>query len=380
MPQVTYSTKPAVAAPKAKALPTIQSVIAQGAKDYKPLAPATPLGPSTAKPLDYAGSASSGAAWTPFTPPKVNPAGGAKAQYAAEQATGAYESDPVLAQTKQAMMGQVATRVGDTNRTIKDALRTYGDAGLARQATFFTADPNVTTTGDEETALAAAANPVSTLAQLARQHELRRAGLDQNLTNSNLYYSSTRGNELGNEGQQYLGEQGQASADVGSLLSEAVRGLLGSRDQARDSIAKANSDAYNRALDIALKYGTDPTANGAGTTYNDAGLTPQPITHDLVKPGVLGPGWGELPVPAGVTPQNPIQQTMLPGDAGTFGPSPGQTGRTIPTFQNMAGGQFVNDTIGAPPASVLASIFGPKKPAAPSIAQAIAAGKKSLRF
>lgn len=353
-PKITYSTRPAVATPKAKTLPTIQSVIAQGAASYKRLTPTAPVSSQPTKPLDYANTTTAGGGWTPFTPPATSPAPGAKGQYAAEQAAGTYESDPILAQTKQAMTGQVATRVGDTNRTIKDALTAFGDPTLARQATFYTSDPSVTTQGDEQTAQAAAANPLSTLAQLAQAHQQRQIGLDQNLSNANLFHSSTRGNELGNENQQYLGEQANAQSQLGQALSAAVRDLLGSRDSAGNAVSQAEADAYSRALSLALQYGTDPTDTaGAG----GSGLTPgTPITPDLLKPGVLGAGWDEKPLTQAAP--APAQSKIGPAMQAQFA-------QTVPASPAFAGGPVVNDTIGNVPASVLAQVkalFGKPTP------------------
>lgn len=326
----------------------IQTVLAGGPKTYTPAAPAaTPA--QSVNPLTYSNLAKSAPATGAFKPPTTVPAptaGGAPVNVD-------YASDPVLQQIQNNQTGQLASAAGTANDQIKQALIGFGDPTLARQATFFTADPGNTTVGDEQTAQAASANPTSTVAQLLQAHNDRTNQLNNNLNASNLYYSSTRGNELGNEDQTYLNDQSNAQSQLYGALTAAVQGLLGARSQSDSTLYQANTDAYNRALQIALSQAqngaqstapTYPTGQGdyyQPGTYDSLGLTPQPITSGNVAP----------PTPLSTAAVHPLALGADPlGLNSTSNPLPTRVNGPINTVVNDLANALLSGAL-KPPAS-----------------------------
>lgn len=188
-----------------------------------------------------------------------------------------YSTDPVLQQIQA-----LATRnVGDAEATAlaakKQNLIRLGDPGLARA-----------TIGDQGTALAAQQNQQSTLAQLAKQYADAKIAHDKTLNNLNLFYSSTRGNTIGEDAKGYLNQQSAAQQAAQDALSQIDAVLAQARQAAAAQRLQAEQDAYARAL-AAAANATAPVDTGAGTGTGTGGAGGGTTTPPIDIPGLVGP-------------------------------------------------------------------------------------------
>jgi hypothetical protein len=157
---------------------------------------------------------------------------------------------------------------------------------------------------DAGTAQAASANPFSTLAGLAQAHTGNLAGIDQTSNLANLYYSSTHANQLGQEGQNYLGAQNTAAQNLGGLLSGDNQGVLAALENAHAQYLNELPNAYQRWV----------TGGGTGD-----GTTPPPTSGDgTTPPPTTGTG---TPWPSNLNiPTGPVQPGIMTGPL-----APGET-------------------------------------------------------
>jgi hypothetical protein len=191
-----------------------------------------------------------------------------------------WQSDPVLQQITQLQQANLATAEAHALAARKEALINYGyDENL--QSLY----------GDQGTQGSAQANPFSVLAQLAHTHEQRQTNLNQALNKANLYYSSYRGQQLGQEGQQYLGERAAAAQGLRSTLGGLSDAEVAAQQNAQNAIAAATQDAYQRYLDQQLKYGLGQGATATGGGGGGRTATP------LARPRVTTRGRGASPIP-----------------------------------------------------------------------------------
>lgn len=171
-----------------------------------------------------------------------------------QNAAAPWESDPVLQQIRGMQAANVAAAEAQAQAARQQALISYGyDPALEAQGVY----------GDAGTAGSAKANPFSTLSSLSQQHQQRQKNLNESLNKANLFYSSTRGTQLGQEGQQYLGEQYQAGQKLQSVLGQIAQGRLGAQQTAQGDITQGTQQAYDRWLNQQLQYGLGDTASGA---------------------------------------------------------------------------------------------------------------------
>ena len=139
----------------------------------------------------------------------------------------------------------------------KNALIGYGqiapDAATNLQS-LFAQDPNNPILGalsDTLTAQAAKNNPNATLNQLALNDQQRVGQLNADLNNQNLYYSSTRAAQLGQDANTYRNEQSQATGDLADALSNIYANVLNTRQQSLSDQQNALEQAYQNALQLA---------------------------------------------------------------------------------------------------------------------------------
>jgi len=183
------------------------------------------------------------------------PAGGAG--QAQDQGAAPWESDPVLQQIRGLQAANVAAASAQAQAAQQQALIAYGyDPALDQQGVY----------GDANTAGAAKANTFSTLNQLGQQHEQRQKNLNESLNKANLFYSSTRGTQLGQEGQQYLGEQWGAGQKLQGVLGQIAQGKAAAQQSANDAITAGIGGAYDRWLSNQIQYGLGDTPTPSGTT------------------------------------------------------------------------------------------------------------------
>lgn len=156
------------------------------------------------------------------------------------------DTDPILAAIRAQNQQMIANAEASAEAQRSKLLLQYGDPELARQF------------GGETQATAAEQNPFSILKMLQRQYEENTYGANEALNKSNLFYSSTRGTELGNLARAL--DQGRAEA--GSTLQDALggisQGLLDVRGQAQGRETDALNQAYQNQLQFALQYGAGP--------------------------------------------------------------------------------------------------------------------------
>lgn len=180
------------------------------------------------------------------TPPGGG-AGGAGGQQ--DPNTPAWESDPILQQIKAYQASNIAAADAQAHAARQQALINFGYS--AQLGALY---------GDQGTKGAAEANPFSILKELENNHNLRQKNLNENLNKANLFYSSTRGQQLGQEGKQYLGEQYGAGQRLQSQLSELANADLAAHQAGQGAINQAQQDAYERYLNQQLQYGLGSTA------------------------------------------------------------------------------------------------------------------------
>lgn len=186
-----------------------------------------------------------------------------------------YSADPILQRIRALAQQHIAAAEAAATAARSQQLIRYGFA------------PELAGLYDSGTRGAAAANPNSTLAVLQRSHEAR----SRNITNAdnarNLFYSSTYGQHLGQEGQQYLGEQQSAADRLQQALGGISEGLAGARSTEQDRIAQAEEDAYQRALEFGMKYGM-PGGGGGSVAGAGRGVRPfhSPIGRALAARSV----------------------------------------------------------------------------------------------
>lgn len=180
-----------------------------------------------------------------------------------------YDFDPAMAQI--AALGSQDTSTARNNASnIKR--KAFIEAGAPDIAQEYGADPN--------TIEAARQNPFSTLALIRREAAKRNADLTEALNSQNLFYSSTRQKELGN---QAFG-QAQAESNFGKSLREVISGA-----NAGALLAQTNDRANSPPLPTAA-----PTAApGAPTspTLQVGGPGPGTVPH-MTLATALGAGRG----------------------------------------------------------------------------------------
>lgn len=161
-----------------------------------------------------------------------------------------WESDPILQQIIAFQNQNAAAADAHALAARQQALINYG----------YSPELESLFGGDQGLIDKAKGNSFSTLGQLSHSHELGQTNINESTNRGHLYYSSTRANQLGEEGRGYLGQQyaaGQAlTGQLGGIDAEA----LAAHQAAQGSIIGGQQDAYQRWLDNQLKYGTGGAA------------------------------------------------------------------------------------------------------------------------
>ena len=230
-------------------------------------------------------------------------------------------TDPILMQIRAAGQRQVQdARTAAMANAENDIIGYGGLTGTDNLKALYAADqsnPIYGALADSNTAQAAAANPDSTLHQLASKDQANTASIDNQRNLQNLFYSSTRANDLGNEATNYRQAQNQAAGSLASLLGGENQNVLNAEQGAENDYLNNLSGAWQRWL--ALNQNAGSGGGGApGTT--------SPPTTQAASPGVssiqgkptsggffispFGPGganYGGMPLPGlgGVAPQPP---------------------------------------------------------------------------
>lgn len=295
------------------------------------------------------------AATTPVVPkpavtslPPVNPAA---VQPSAPPTSAAFDINTLPSvQATNALTGQSDEQANASALQQKQQLALqYGSADFARALGL-----------DDSYATAAAGNPTSTLASLGQQRDRNETSLTEGLNQDNLLYSGYRVTQEQQAAQDYQSALAQAAAAVNgsqSTISNNLDSALGANQQAR---IQGKTDATNTAIQDALASGEtfsgyDANGNPIFTAAKD------PTTSNLVT-SLLGGGNTTAPQ-ATITVNG--QNTGIP-DTAAFANA----------LAAAASGPAAN-TSSAGQSNLLAALLGPPPGAR---AQAVAAGKKSLRY
>lgn len=180
-------------------------------------------------------------------------------------------TDPILMQIAAAGQRQVQDARSAALANAENDLIGYGGVSvpdsLRSAYSADTTNPILAALTDANTAKAAAANPDSTLARLLNQNTLNEAGLNQNENAHNLFYSSTRGNDLGTLANSYRSAQNDAAANLAQLLGQANTGVLDAEQGAQDNYLNALQGAWERWMTLnGNATTTTPQSGGGGTT------------------------------------------------------------------------------------------------------------------
>ena len=191
-----------------------------------------------------------------------------------------YSADPILQQIRAAGQQQIASQEAATLAGQRRLLTDYGDPDLAR---------SILGAGDPA-GQAAGQNPFSVRTNMKRSYDQGVGSLEEGLNKSNLFYSSTRGKELGNAATAYQGQQAGAARQVQDMLSELAAALVATRTGVSSEIAQAQAEAAQRAQEFALQYGIDPAAGGATVTPGAPGTAAPASSGGKGGPGKAGVG------------------------------------------------------------------------------------------
>lgn len=185
---------------------------------------------------------------TAYKPPRAAPAPQPRApapppqpaaQASADPYTFDYDQDPVLQRIQSLGVRGRAGAQAEATEAKKQLAIDYGDADLARQL------------GDENTATAAANNPLGVRQQLKHKYDENVTDFEQDLPSS-LFYSGYRGKELGNLATGYQEGLAGAGRQQQGLLSGIDRGLVEALMGYDRDDADAEGEAAQRAIDAGL--------------------------------------------------------------------------------------------------------------------------------
>jgi hypothetical protein len=159
-------------------------------------------------------------------------------------------TDPILQMIQAAGMRNVQNARSAAMTNAENALIGYGGTSvpdsLRNAYASDQTNPILAALTDAATQQAAAANPDSTLARLANQNTLNEARLNTGLNAANLFYSSERGNDLGNLANSYRSSQNDAASALAGLLGQANTGVLNAQGQASSDYLNALQGAWSR--------------------------------------------------------------------------------------------------------------------------------------
>lgn len=241
-------------------------------------APASSTPAHLPAPDSVAGNAGQGGqfatAASPYTP------GAAKPPAAPAAPGGDLTADPILAQIRAA--GDRAIQDASTSALAqaKNAVVGYGGTqGTQTLRDLYAGQPDNPILGalnDTQTQQAAAANPDSALAVLARGDHQRVGSIDQNDQLQHLYYSSARAGHLTQDAETYRGEQGGAANQLASALASIYGNVLSAKQTAENQYLGELPNAWQRAVTLAqlAGAGTQGADTAAPAGGPDAAVPP----------------------------------------------------------------------------------------------------------
>lgn len=182
------------------------------------------------------------------------------------------------------------------------------------------ASPIGSVLNDPTTAAAAAANPYSTAAGLRGTHNANDNTITQNDNDANLYYSSTHGNNLGAEAQNYLGGVSGAQNSLASALSSLLSGLTSEKQTEDQNLANTIETERENTIQNAIASGQvmlGYDSNGNPIFGNAAAATPTataPLdSSGAPTGGILGAVLGGYTPPPTQTPTGGLLSAIQNG-------------------------------------------------------------------
>jgi hypothetical protein len=215
-------------------------------------------------------------------------------------------TDPILMQIQAAGQRRVQDASSQALAASENALIGYGGLqGTDSLKALYAADqsnPIYAALLDANTAKAAAANPDSTLKQLANRDLQNIASIDNQRNLQNLYYSSTRANDLSDEATNLRRSENQAATTLAQLLGGQNQNVLLAKQSAEDAYLNGLTGAWDRWLQLQQLLG----APGGGPS------TPPSTTTTSGAPNASGSYWnpsqGYVPYTPVVRPGSPWYQ------------------------------------------------------------------------
>jgi hypothetical protein len=233
-----------------------------------------------------------------FTPPPAVAA-------APEGDGGALGQDPVD-QAAKAESNRLRTQAASGSlASAKDLLLGYGSQTLAKQTLdSLMQDPNIAamfTPADEAAFLASISdNPdtsTSTLARLGRSQRERSGAQDEQFNDANLFYSGARAKALGDQSYGFQTETADAKSQIDSALGNVMKSYTAALDAARAGDLAGYQQAYDRALQEALQYGTgvDPTVKTTTGGTSSTATSPTSSTKNATPKTTVAPKASKQP-------------------------------------------------------------------------------------
>jgi hypothetical protein len=244
-----------------------------------------------------------------------------------------FDTDPVLALVKQQTAQSDSASAANYLAQLQQMLLGYGSRGLAQdyftklnQDTDFQRSlggdlwnafqngegsflDQVDKNGNIDTGL-------GTVAQLAYKNRNDQRNQTEGYNQGNLFFSGAHGNAISQLARNYALEGSNAQQALLAQLGGLRTGLLNDFTTHQGKLIDTENEAYNRAVDEALKYGTGDSGAGAGssgsTTKKPAAPAKKPAAPPMAGPPDDRARKGATPPPP-APPKKKPKQTVYNG-------------------------------------------------------------------
>lgn len=186
-----------------------------------------------------------------------------------------YESDPVLARIRALGTQNVANAQTEAAALRKQAIIDTGLTDVGKEIGL-----------DEQTLQAAQANPLSLLAQLARDTQTQSHNLDESLNQQNLFWSGARATKLGELGQSQAAAQAELVRDLRAALGGIDSGVLEAQQLAAQQEQAALEEAAAAQQEQAMQQAY---FDSLSALFAPAVEETAPVVDPLVEANVLTP-------------------------------------------------------------------------------------------
>ena len=198
-----------------------------------------------------------------------------------------YGNDPILKEIEAAVQAQFQEAQANAIGSEKQSLIKYGSGSLVKSV--------LGDQADQETINAAENNPFSTKAELGRWNTRALGGINSATNRNNLFFSSTRLRDRAMQEEDLNRKTANTANQLQDVLTGIAQNLLGVRRSGESQILGARSDAYNRAMQMAMYLAQLAAASSGG---GGGGPTATPYSGGSPSGGISGINYGDNP-PAG---------------------------------------------------------------------------------